>query len=311
MLRDRPGRERDRAAGMGVKVDRLAHIPDKKQALLRQLVDEFANVPGVAAVVLGGSYASGNQHKGSDMDIGLYYLAEAPFEIAQIQRVAESISLRPPTVTGFYVWGHWVNGGAWIQTAAGKVDFLYRNLNQVELAIEKAQAGIVERDYEQQPTHGFYSIIYLAETEICIPLYDPQNQISRLKQMVKPYPPKLKEKVVANSLWSAEFTLLHASTFAQKGDVYNTVGCLTRICSNLTQVIFALNEKYFIGDKRVTEIMSSFTILPKGYLQNITNILAHPGETPRELIDSVAGMQAEWQSVVALTGGTYQPAFKL
>jgi hypothetical protein len=36
-----------------------------------------------------------------------------------------------PVVTGTYEWGPWVNGGAWIQTSAGKVDFLYKNLDQV------------------------------------------------------------------------------------------------------------------------------------------------------------------------------------
>jgi hypothetical protein len=32
--------------------------------------------------------------------------------------------------------------------------------------------AIVQHDYDQQPTYGFYSIIYLAETRICIPLHD-------------------------------------------------------------------------------------------------------------------------------------------
>ena len=54
-------------------------------------MSELAHVPGIAAVVLGGSYASGTQREGSDMDIGLYYLAEAPFEIAMIKKVAENI----------------------------------------------------------------------------------------------------------------------------------------------------------------------------------------------------------------------------
>jgi len=225
--------------------------------------------------------------------------------------VAENIAVQPPTVTSFYEWGQWVNGGAWIQTGAGKVDFLYRNLHQVEQAIEHAIQGIVEHDYGQQPTHGFFSIIYLAETDICIPLYDPLQHIARLKQMVKTYPPKLKEKVVANSLWSAEFTLAHASSFAQNGDIYNTAGCLVRISSNLTQALFALNERYFINDKRVMEVAANFMILPEGYIQQITGILAHPGETAAELVHSVAHMRSVWQSVAACSGEYYQPKFNL
>jgi hypothetical protein len=129
--------------------------------------------------------------------------------------------------------------------------------------------------------------------------------------MIKTYPSKLKEKVVANSLWSAEFTLAHASSFAKNGDVYNTAGCLARISSNLTQALFALNERYFISDKRVMEVIANFTILPDGYIGQIMGILAHPGETVEELIHSVAHMRAVWQSVVACSGEYYQPKFNL
>jgi hypothetical protein len=296
---------------MGMNIRLPANLPKEKQELLRQLVHELASVPGVVALVLGGSYASGTQHEGSDIDVGLYYLSEAPFEIPRIKRVAEYVSLQPPTVTGFYEWGQWVNGGAWIQTRAGKVDFLYRNVRQVEHTIERALQGIVEHDYGQQPTHGFYSLIYLAETDICINLYDPQQRIAQLKQMVKTYPPKLKEKVVADSLWSAEFTLVHASSFARAGDVYNTVGCLARISANLTQALFALNERYFISDKRVMEILTQFETLPEGYTQQIKNILAHPGETVEALVRTVARMQKTWQGVASCTGGTYRPKFNL
>jgi hypothetical protein len=294
-----------------MKFEPLSNLPEKKRALLRLLVGKLTLVPGMAALALGGSYASGTQHEGSDMDIGLYYLAEAPFEINDIRQVAQEFSIQPPTVTDFYEWGQWVNGGAWIKTRAGKVDFLYRNINQIEHAIEHALQGMVIHDYDQQPTHGFYSIIYLAEMDICIPLHDPQQHLGRLKQMVKIYPPKLKEKIVMNSLWSAEFTLAHASSFAKIGDVYNTAGCLARISANLTQALFALNERYFISDKRLMTVIAGFPLLPEGYIDRITSILAHPGETIEGLVEAVSKMKAVWQGVVACSGEYYQPKYHL
>jgi hypothetical protein len=264
------------------------------------------------AIVLGGSYASGTQHSASDMDIGLYYLEAEPFSVEAIREVAASISRlgTQPTVTGFYEWGAWVNGGAWVQTLAGKVDFLYRNLDQVRKAIQDARQGIVQHDYDQQPAHGFYNIGYLAETQICIPLYDPDGRIAELKKQIEVYPAKLKQKIIADSLWSAEFTLIHARGFAEKADIYNTVGCLTRVAANLTQTLFALNEKYFLGDKKVMEKMAAFEILPEGYARNLLDILAHPGETHANLEDAVAGLEALWQGVAALAGDRYQPKFQ-
>jgi len=46
-----------------------------------------------------------------------------------------------PVVVGFYEWGPWVNGGAWMHTEVGKVDILYRDINQIENTIDEAQLG--------------------------------------------------------------------------------------------------------------------------------------------------------------------------
>ena len=293
-------------------IDNMSNFPEQKRLLLEQLVDRLSRITGMAAIVLGGSYASGMQHEASDMDIGLYYSEARPFSIANIRRIAEDASVDgTATVTGFYGWGAWVNGGAWIQTSQGKVDFLYRNLDQVQRTIAEAQQGISHHDYDQQPAYGFYSVIYLAETQICIPLYDPELLIVQLKRSVETYPPRLKQKVVADSLWLAEFTLLHARGFAAQGDIYNTVGCLTRVVSNITQALFALNEKYFIRDKKVLDTVAKFPNLPSEYIQQINRILAYPGRTAQELTKSVSNLEQAWHSVVSLTGVNYEPKFQI
>ena len=293
-------------------IDNIPNLPEQKRSLLEQLVDQLSRVPGVSAIVLGGSYASGTQHEASDMDIGLYYSEARPFSIASIRGIAEKVSINgAATVTGFYEWGAWVNGGAWIHTAQGKVDFLYRNVDQVQRTIAEAQQGISHHDYDQQPTYGFYSVIYLAETQICIPLHDPELLIARLKRDVETYPPKLKQKVLADALWAAEFTLLHARGFAAQGDIYNTVGCLTRAISNITQALFALNERYFIRDKKVLEVVARFPNLPAGYIQQINRILACPGSTAPELTRTIGDLEQVWHSVVLLPEVHYEPKFRM
>jgi hypothetical protein len=291
--------------------DALRHVPEQKRLLLQKLVDQLSDTPGVAAIVLGGSYVSGTHHDTSDLDVGLYYFETGPFSIAAIQQIADGVSVKgPAAVTGFYEWGAWVNGGAWIHTPQGKVDFLYRNLDQIQRAIVEARQGICHHDYDQQPTYGFYSVIYLAETQICIPLYDPDGLIAKLKRQVATYPPRLKQRVIADSLWAAEFTLMHAREFAAQGDVYNTVGCLTRTVSNMTQALFALNEQYFIRDKKVMDAMAGFPNLPRGYTQQVNRILACPGRTARELAKAVGDLEQAWLSVVSLDGVHYEPKFR-
>lgn len=287
-------------------------VPAGKKELLHRIVTALSRVTGVVAIVLGGSYARGTQREDSDLDLGLYYWAATPFAIADIKSVADGIStIKAPVVTNFYEWGPWVNGGAWIQSQVGKVDFLYRNLDQVQQTIDEAQQGVTRYDYGQQPAYGFYSVIYLAETFVCRPLYDPQAQIENLKFQVAAYPAKLKQKIVVEWLWNAEFTLIHAQNFAAAGDVYNTVGCLTRVAAGLTQALFALNETYFISDKRAMETITGFSVRPAGYVEQVTGILARPGQTVEELRDTVARLQAVWRRVVELAGEIYQPKFGL
>jgi hypothetical protein len=66
--------------------------------------------------------------------------------------------------------------------------------------MDEAQQGIFHHDYDQQPTYGFYSVIYLAETQVCIPLYNPEDHIANLKYQAAVFPLKLKQRIIADSL---------------------------------------------------------------------------------------------------------------
>lgn len=295
-------------------------LPSDKQALLDVVTARLSAVPGVVAVVLGGSYARGTERPDSDLDVAIYYAEQSPFAIEDIRSVASEISIGgSPDVTDFYGWGPWVNGGAWIRTAAGKVDFIYRNLDQVRRTIDDAVRGITSHDFNQQPAFGFYSVIYLGETHACVPMHDPFGHIASLKQLVEVYPPALKEKTITSNLWLAEFSMVHAAGYAERGDAYAVSGALTRTAAFLTQVLFALNETYFLNDKTaMTEIDAGFHAarprVPAGYVQRLSRVLGHLGETPADLAASTRALRDLWASVVALaeeSGTSYRPFFKM
>jgi hypothetical protein len=126
--------------------------------------------------------------------------------------------------------------------------------------------------------------------------------IAGLKQAVEAYPPKLRETILSDELWSAEFSLMHVRTFADRGDVYTTAGCLTRAASGLTQVLFALNGKYFLRDKKALNEIAGFPLAPVGYTENIVRILGCPGDTSQQLARSIAEMDQAWKNVAALPG---------
>lgn len=284
------------------------HLSENKQQLLTRIANSLQQVEGVAAVVLGGSYAAGMASDQSDLDIGIYYHADKPFKAEDISRVVAQYAVSPATVTGFYEWGPWVNGGAWMMTTAGKVDFLYRNVQQVQETIDKAQQGIWENHYEQQPPYGFSSVIYLAEVSICRPLYDPAGVLAAWKEIVSVYPPALKETIIRESLWSADFTLWQTAGFAEKQDVYNTVGCLARAVKNMMAALFAINERYPLGDKRVTAQLQGAAKLPAGLQEKMEAVLCVSKTTITENVERLKALHRE---VVLLSDGLYKPLYQL
>jgi hypothetical protein len=184
---------------------------------------------------------------------------------------------------GYYKWGPWVNGGAWIQTPTGKLDLLYRNIEQVQRVIDESQEGLYQHDYYQQPTFGFVSITYLAETKCCLPLFDPQQLLQKFKHSVEIYPAALQQKMIRNCLTIGEFTLAHAHGFADRGDILNTVGCLTKIAFVLLQSLFALNAEYYFGDKGSLEAVDRFPLRPRAFSNRLQDLLAMPMQTQLNL----------------------------
>jgi hypothetical protein len=290
--------------------DLPASLSADQRRVLADVVTGLRSVRFVSAIVLGGSHALGTPHADSDLDIGVYYSQVAPFAIDDIRTVVRNITHRNDSiVTGFYDWGRWVNGGAWLAVGPAKVDLLYRNIDQVEHAIVEARRGIWHEDYDQQPTYGFRSVTYLAEIDICVILHDANGRIAALKRQVAHYPDALRHTIVSDMLSSVELTLIAARDSARKGDVYNTAGCLTRIANHLTHALFALNETYYLNDKHALGAVDHFPHRPANYHRAIEAALASPGETPLALTASVDQLARLWSDVTLLAADLYTPKY--
>ena len=91
---------------------------------MEYLAERLAAIPGVVAVTLGGSRATGTAVEGSDWDFGLYY--RDGLDPADITALGW-----PGRVFAPGEWGTIVNGGAWLTVDGAKVDLIYRDLNEV------------------------------------------------------------------------------------------------------------------------------------------------------------------------------------
>lgn len=269
-----------------------------QQSFLETATERLSCLPGVSAVVLGGSHARGTAGPDSDIDIAIYYHAVSPPDIDALRQVAAELSGNPEQqITALYEWGRWVNGGGWLSTPAGKVDILYREIDKVRQTIDDAHMGKYEQDYLQQPAFGFYSIAYLEEARCCVPLSDPENIIDELKTLVERYPDALRAAVIREHLWLAEFTLQWAAGFVARNDVYGSAGCFSRIGASLIQVLYAINDRYFLSDKAVMLDVSTFAKQPIRFMARLNDVLGYPGQTQHALRESLNRLTALWQDV--------------
>jgi hypothetical protein len=130
-------------------------------------------------------------------------------------------------------------------------------------------------------------------------------------QLVAGYPRALRDRIVQESLWQAEFSLWFCRNFAKAADVYNAAGCMTRIAQSLVHTLFAMNNQYFISDKYAKRLLDQFAACPRDFTARLEHVLANLGSGSAELERSVELLGALWRDVVDLTAGTYRPRFSL
>ena len=257
------------------------NLPDLAQAVANRL----GKIEGILAVALGGSLARGEGHPDSDIDLGLYYDPNHPPSIHSLNLLASELddSHASNLITGFNEWGLWVNGGGWLNINKKPVDWLYRDIAFVSKVINECQTGKTSCYYYPGHPHGFHDHYYLSEIHYCRPLYD-KGVLASFKEQVKQYPPLLKKALIEKYLWEADFSMKASLKAAKRADVFYVSGCLFRGIACLTQVIFALNETYFINEKGSIQMANSFAIRPNKFGEEVNKIMATIGDNAGKLL---------------------------
>ena len=129
------------------------------------------------------------------------------------------------------------------------VDFIYRDLVRVEAIVDDCCAGRVEIYYQPGHVHGFVTSIYLAEIATCRVIWDADADVARLKRKASGYPTALKQGLVKKFSWEIEFALAIRARACRVRTWRSQPGCAFRAVACMLQVLFAINEKYWLNEK--------------------------------------------------------------
>jgi predicted nucleotidyltransferase len=272
--------------------------------LIQHIASELQSIHGIQAVALGGSRARGTQDPHSDIDLGLYYDPADPPDVAALNQLAVRLDdlHRSDLVNAPGGWGPWINGGGWLTIQGIPVDFLYRDLQKVETVVRDCVSGQVQRYYQAGHPYAFSTSIYLGETALCQPLWDPSDRVAALKGMAIPYPQAYKQAVIRQVFWEAGFAQATGKKSISRADVTYAAGSCFRGVACLLETLFAINEAYWLNEKGAVAIAAGFARVPIDLRPRIESIFASLTTDARDItraFDTLSGLIQETQTLIA------------
>jgi predicted nucleotidyltransferase len=271
---------------------------------IQELALRIVQTPGVEAVALGGSRATGTHLPGSDVDLGIYYRKAFPPDVAALSALATEVddAHRSDLITPVGGWGPWINGGGWLTVGGTPVDFLYRDMDRVAEIIRQCRAGQVEFVYQPGHPHVFSSAIYMGEAALCQPLMDRNGVLAILKSGTQPYPRALQQTLVKRFGWEIGFSLDLAVKAVPRRDAAYLAGCLFRASACLAQTLFALNARHLLNEKGAIARAAGLNLAPRDLLQRVDAAFAMLHRAPADAIAVFRTLHSETRDLLAQTG---------
>jgi hypothetical protein len=252
--------------------------------------DRLARIPGVVAVVLGGSRAIGTHRPDSDVDLGLYY--RAPLDVAALRALAAEVADEVLGLSEPGGWGPWVNGGAWLVQGGTRVDWIYRDLDRVAAIWAACRAGRYEIGVQAGHPLGYYSHAYPGEVALCRVPADPTGEVAALRAETQRYPDALADALVA-AVWEPDLLLYGAAHHgAAAADAFFTAGCLFRMIGVLGHALHGHHRRWVTTEKRLIDSAGQLPGAPPEFARRAHAILGRLGTSSDEISATIATARA-------------------
>jgi predicted nucleotidyltransferase len=230
----------------------------------------LSRLPGVEAVMLGGSRATGRHSPESDWDFALYY--RGTFDVGVVRALGW-----PGEVSELGGWGGGVfNGGGWLTVGGRRVDVHFRDLLDVERRMREAEKGEFAIEHLLFYLAGIPTYVVVAELAL------GQVLCGSLPRPV--YPESLRR--AASRIWQdrADLTLQYArKAYAERGEMAMTLGSIARALLEAGHARLARKGMWITNEKG---------LLARAELEEAAQLLADAGPHPDSLVGLLDRIEA-------------------
>jgi Domain of unknown function (DUF4037) len=237
---------------------------------------------GRYAISIGGSTGKGLIDAYSDLDFRLFY-----------ERPRLGPDVQPET------WSRLIAAIACWKERGINIDGVWaRSLQEMDAQLDCWLNGELIPDDITWAVWGYYLLPDLYHQAI---VEDPYGIIRGWKQRLQHYPPRLKQALLDKHMGALRYWRIdyHYVSKVKRGDVVFLAGLSAKLVHHIMQVLFAINETYFVGDGQNLEFAEKFRYRPPALSARVAAALYPPPsdtmlETQREvllgLIDDVEQM---------------------
>jgi len=218
---------------------------------------------GKYAIALAGSFAKKKAHSESDLDFRMY----------ADKRIVDDGDTNAALKSAVERWKKkgCVIDGLWVR--------------EIEVVTKSLQAWIDGEECPEPLSWAIWGYHVLPDIHNQQIVEDPDGVLARWKEMVRIYPPKLKKAIIEKRLatighWKNDY---HYTSKVKRGDIIFAAGLSIKLIHDMIQILFALNETYYVGDGHNIDYLQTFRIIPDGFVDKILGAL-HPSQTPDALI---------------------------
>jgi len=260
---------------------------------LSAIADRLLAVGGIVGVTLGGSRARGAALPGSDVDLGLYYRGD--LDIEALGALARLLAGPQAEVTAIGGWGPRMNGGGWLTIGGQAVDWIYRDLDEVDACWRRACRGEVLIHTQAGHPAGFPDWAYAGELALAVTLADPNFELAARRAEMASYPPALAQ-AQRRGLWEADFCLTIARKAVARGDAAYVAGCLFRAVMVCVHALHGAAGVWVINEKGAVASAARLPGSPADFGRRVQSLMGAIGTTAADLgtaIDTAAAVVAE------------------